>query len=879
MGFFGLIDDAPKKAPKADPLRGVSVSMLHKQECKACPLNRGTECKHPKMEPAGSKEALIYILGASPNAVADRKGTPWAGTNRAMIESLLPTSARKQLRWGNVIRTYPGPGEPIPGKDKEKTPVPTPRIPTHVEIECCRPSIIRDIEECEPVAIFGFGSVPLKWAANETHPYQWQGRRIPVKIGKHECWYYPFMALENVLADRRWSDHVPDSEETLGWHLRKAFNEVMDPEVEAPYIHTREYIFEGVEHVTGKNGWKDIKTIERHLEDCANGPLTGLDYETNKLRPYYDDAFILTAATSTKDHTLAFPFNHKEAGWDEDQLTHLEDAWREFLLHAPTRKIAHQLAFEMEWSAYFFGREVLRSGKWGDTISQAYVIDETQGLLALEALTMQYFGFNLKELSPEIDRKNMDKVPLLKMLPYNGLDAKYHRALWTPQKRELERLNMMEVYEHQVRRVPTLVLTQMQGIPINQKDVKNFRSKYDADVAEAEDELAKLKAVKDFRLKYAAEYRPTAAQDLAKMLKMLGHTLAKTEKGGDATDEKNLKKIDHPVIKWTIKHRKASKILSTYVDAVTAGAEDNKLFPDGLARPIISTYKVQTWRTSSEDFNIQNWPKRGPNVVIRKVVNKPGHKIVAFDYGSIQARCVAMESGDAKLIQSFIDGYDIHKDWVEHLAKLYPKWALKGLGSDPKVFKDARGGVKNQFVFPTFFGSQPTSIGRNLAGSGNCEVPKEAVAELQEHFFSEFPDIKKWHKKVAAFYKKNGYVTGLSQHRRHAPVSYNQLINAPIQADESLIVLSAMSALSEKDYKLYQPSMEIHDDLTFIWPEKEVEKRAQIVLSEMCKPRFDWIDPVPLMVEMSVGDNWCDLKEVGKYKNKGTKGDFVETHA
>lgn len=872
MGFFGLFE-TPEANRSASHQRGVSVELLHRTECKSCPLNRA-DCKSPKQKPVGSSDdCLIYMLGAAPSRAGDKAGAPWRGPGYVFVKNALPAQLLGSVRWNNVIRTYPGAGDPVRSASGDEYSIP--RTPNMIEIECCRPSIIRDIEECKPQAIFGFGSVPLRWAANETHPFLWMGRRIPVRIGKHECWYYPFPLPEDVFKDRRWEDHVPDSEWAFGLHLRNACRDVLDG-LPTPIIHTKEQAFDGIECITGERGDDDLDRIEYFLFNVTTKfKYVGLDYETNALRPYDNNSKILTAAVSCNAGTISFPFKHRGARWTKPQLQRLEKMWRKYLMLADGPiKCAHQLSFELEWSAVEFGRDIIRASRWGDSISQAYVINETQGLLALENLTMQYFGLNIKELS-NVNRKDIDSEPLSNVLRYNGLDAKYHLLLYIQQRKVIKKLGVGNVYKHQLRRVPTLVLTQIEGIPVDQRVVREFRKGYDNEIHDVEKLIKALPEYDKFRRTYGAEYRPSATADLAKMLRMLGHKLSKTEKGGDATDEKNLRQFKDEIVKLTIRHRKASKLLSTYADSITEGIEGSHLKSDGKIHPIISTYKVRTWRTSSEDPNIQNWPKRGPNYVIRRcVAPPPGHKIVAFDYAGIQGRNVAMESRDRGLTKAFIHGYDIHRDWVEKLAKLYPKWAPKSLGTDNKVFKETRSGVKNQFVFPTFFGAQPKSIGVSLGGSGRVAVPTNVVAELQEMFFTEFPDVKKWHIRLNKDYRKRGYVTGLSEFRRHAPVGFNELINAPIQADEAIIVLSAMCELSELDPDKYQPIMEIHDDLTFCWPVKEIDERADVVISEMVRPRFDWINPVPLEVEMSIGDNWADLKEVGKFENVGTDGDY-----
>lgn len=862
MGFFGMT--APKtRAQMGVSTRAPSVDILHRQECKACPLNNAG-CNSPKMEPLGHDRPLVYFLGAAPSSSADRKDEPFAGDDMSFLRRSLPKEAFADARFGNVIRTHPGKGEPIKTHDGELS---TTREPAYIEIECCRPYVTRDIEDAMPVAIFGFGSVPLKWAANETHPYRWMGRRIPVKIGTHKCWYYPFPEIVNVLKDVKWDGHVAESMQTLAAYLKRAWEQVCDDNGDEPVIHDRAMIDKGVKWVFGPSE-KDLRTIVDFLKRAEDEEVSGLDYETNALRPYNKNTKLLTAAVSIERETLAFPLEHRQAKWSPEQLDRIYAALEDYL-YSKSIKAVHQAAFEMEWSAVFFGRKVLRGSPWACTLSQAYIINPTQGLLSLESLTVQHFGFNIKELS-NVNRKDLDNEPLDRVLPYNALDAKYHRELFFVQEPILYDIEQMPQYQHNMETIPSIVLTQMHGIPIDGKVRDDFAKKYQEQCDNALLDMKECKAWRMYAKEYQAEFKPSSNPDVAKLLKMLGVKIAKSEKGNDITDEKHLRKVDNPIIVPLIKWKKAAKILSTYVAPISD--DSPHVYDDGLIHMTISTTKVETWRTSSEDPNTQNWPKRGPNVVIRRAIGKRGKKVVAFDYAGIQARCIAVEARDKAFMDSFITGYDIHAEWTEWFAKKCKAWAYDDLLTNDKQFKNARSGVKNQFVFPSFFGSSAKSISPSLAGSGNIEMPIKIVEEAQEQLFSQFPDIKRWQEKLQRFYAKHQYVTGYSGHRRYAPIGYNQIINSPIQADERIIVLTAMNVLSELDYNLYQPMMEIHDDLTFLWPENEIDARADVVLTELTERRFDWIYPIPLEVEMLVGDNWCDLKEVGKFESKGDRG-------
>lgn len=862
MGFFG-IDEPPR--PAASQVRGVkstSVELMHRMECKVCPLNRAPDVLTPKMEPAGSSSPLIYMLGPAPDDEADEAGKPFAGELMQFIKEHMPRQWWKHLRWNNVIRSHPG---MTPNK---ANPIPPSLIkpPDFVAIECCRPSIVRDIEATKPKAIFGFGPLPLKWAMNETHPFHWLGRRSPVQIGNYTCWFYPFPMPHEVLKDRKWEGHQPDSEMHIARVFRQAVRQLTDERDVAPVIHSDKQIWDGVEIVTGEGGDKDLRTIEKFLQQCADAKYVGMDYETNALRPYNKSARLLTAALAIKGRSLAFSIEHSQSKWSSKHLEKLDDMFYEFLTDKRPIKIAHQLGFELEWSAVQYGSQVVRAGKWGDSLAQAYLINEMQGMLALEVLTQQYYGFNIKSKSP-VDRRRLDDEPLDVVLRYNALDAKYHRLLFIDQKPLVAEQDLKKVYAHTIERFQALVLTQIKGIPIDQKQVAQYRARYEQEAKKWADKIEQEPIISQFGKQYKAAFEPTNNHDVMKLLRLLGVSASKS-------DKEVLNTVKHPVAKLILNHRKVMKLLSTYVLPVSEAHKDYKgasiprsehLFDDGKLHPIISTTKVRTWRTSSEDPNVQNWPKRGPNFEIRKQVPAGvGYKIVAFDYASIQARNIAMESLDDNLVQSFKDWYDIHTDYVEQILKRYPKWrdGAKAITKDKGLFKEARSYAKNGFVFPSFFGAKPNSISQNL------KLPKEVVEDLQAYLWNEFPDIHSWQNRIASFYKKNGYVTGLSGHRRHAPCGYNELINAPIQADESLIVLSAMSALSKLDHKRYQPIMEIHDDLTFLLPTKKVDEYADTIITEMVKPRFKWVN-VPLVVEMSIGDDWAELQHVGDFENVG----------
>lgn len=880
MGFFQHGGKAKKSA-----VQGISLDLLHRAGCQVCPLNHIAGNLNPHMPPSGSDHPLVYMLGEGPGEKEDRKGKPFVGNAGELLRWRVPKGWDRDLRWNNCVRTRP----------------PENRDPSPVEIECCRPSVEKDVAESKPVAILGFGNIPLNWALRRGGITTWRGRRIPVRIGGHACWYYPIVHPSAILRVRHWDprkldDYPSDDEFAFAMDLRNAFREIdeglPDPE---NWLITPEEAQEGCEFVTGEGGGADVDRILDFIGQCYEEPETGLDWETPCLRPYEEGAKILTCGLAIPKEALSFPLHHKGAKWTDAERKQVNTAVGDFVHDAPTRKISFQLPFEMEWAAFTYGKDCLWGSKWGDAQSQAYVLDglrgkrgnqkegEKEGGISLDFVCLQYFGFDLKAIS-NVDRKNLANTPVEDVCKYNALDAKFHLELWGSQWDRLEAEELVEVYEEQQRRAPSVVLSQLQGAPIDQKEAEAFKNSYEDKLADVEDKIdADPDAIK-FARKYGHRYNPSKDASLM-FRKFLGY------RDLDDLQEATLSQLNEAIAQLTLDWRGLTKALSTYIYPCIEGHPRSNVYPDGLLHFIISICSTRTWRTASDSPNIQNWPKRDEDLKeIRKLLQAikdrylqdalglgPDLYVVSFDYAGIQARNIAMESLDEGLIQAFWDRYNIHKEWMERIQRLHPKWADgKKLASDPKYMAGFRHSAKNKFVFPTFFGAQPKSVAPSLG------VPLFIAEQLHEELFEQFPGVRTWQKELQHNYYQTGYVQGLSGFRRYAPVEWNQIINSPIQADEAIVVCDAYARLSEKGWReglpQLQPMLEIHDDFTFMWPKKDIERNAEMVIPMMLDVPYKWAHCVPIEIEMSVGPNWGEMEEVGAYASDTWKGRLPDDH-
>jgi DNA polymerase I-like protein with 3'-5' exonuclease and polymerase domains len=69
--------------------------------------------------------------------------------------------------------------------------------------------------------------------------------------------------------------------------------------------------------------------------------------------------------------------------------------------------------------------------------------------------------------------------------------------------------------------------------------------------------------------------------------------------------------------------------------------------------------------------------------------------------------------------------------------------------------------------------------------------------------------------------------------------------------------------------------MEIHDDLTFVWPKTKLDEYAEYVIGAMLNCSLDWAHKVPIVVEMSVGQTWDKMEATGEYDSDRWNGGSI----
>ncbi|MEZ5434644.1 MAG: DNA polymerase [Verrucomicrobiales bacterium] len=114
----------------------------------------------------------------------------------------------------------------------------------------------------------------------------------------------------------------------------------------------------------------------------------------------------------------------------------------------------------------------------------------------------------------------------------------------------------------------------------------------------------------------------------------------------------------HPIIRAILDYREATKLKSTYVDALPEA-----IFP-ATGRVHTTFHQLMTaGRLASSGPNLQNIPIRteqGREIRRAFVPRSSEFLILAADYSQIELRVMASLSGDSAMIEAFQSGLDIH---------------------------------------------------------------------------------------------------------------------------------------------------------------------------------------------------------------------------
>ncbi|MBU1236412.1 MAG: DNA polymerase I [Gammaproteobacteria bacterium] len=589
----------------------------------------------------------------------------------------------------------------------------------------------------------------------------------------------------------------------------------------------------------------DEATFERWLAKIEATPLTAVDTETTDLDPM--QAKLVGISFAVKDGEAAYlPLAHRYAGVPP-QLTFQAtlDKLRPWLESPQHRKVGQHLKYD---------RHILRNhgielrGIQDDTLLESYVLESDKshdlGNLAERHLGLKSISYD-DVTGKGAKRISFAEVPIEKAAEYSAEDAdltlRVHEAL-APRLADEPQLDKL-YRELELPVAEVLYRMERNGVLI---DVFSL--------AQQSEELGRK------MLALEAEAQQLAGQPFnLGSPKQLGEILfgqlglpvvKKTPGGAPSTDEEVLEKLaeDFPLPRKILDYRGVAKLKNTYTDKLPRMVNAQT----GRVHTSYGQAVAVTGRLSSNDPNLQNIPIRtAEGRRIRSAfIAPPGHVLMSADYSQIELRIMAHLSSDARLLEAFARGEDIHRATAAEVFGVTPL----------EVGPDQRRAAK-AINFGLIYGMSAFGLAKQI------NVDRSAAQAYMDRYFARYPGVARYMEDTRALARDKGYVETAFGRRlwlpeiKSAVVARRQgaeraAINAPMQGTAADLIKRAMIAVQgwlDAQHLATKLLLQVHDELVLEVPDSEVAAvREQLPVLMGGVARL----AVPLLVEVGVGPNW-----------------------
>lgn len=481
-----------------------------------------------------------------------------------------------------------------------------------------------------------------------------------------------------------------------------------------------------------------------------------------------------------------------------------------------------------------------------------YLLDAGARSHNLETLIEKYLGCASIPISELIGsgklQKSMAEVPVEKVAEYATEDADCSLRIADRVAAQLRQEGLWDLYWNLERPlIPVLAEMEYRGIRVDAEELRR------QSLAIGEQLKLLVTQIHDLA---GHEFNIDSPVQLRKVLfEELQLPVFKKTKTGPSTDQEVLEELAvlHPLPAKIIEHRQLSKLKGTYLDALP------ELIHPRTGRIHCSFNQVvaATGRLSASEPNLQNIPIRTPaGRQIRKafIPGEAGWKLISADYSQIELRLLAHFSQDPILCEAFAQGMDIHTAVASQV-----------FGVSREAVSDEQRRLAKAVNFGVIYGQSPYGLATTLG------ISQSDAARFIEEYFSRYTGVTNFLEQLLAETAQTGYARTLLGRRRkiegirpernlNRNMAERTAINTVIQGSAADLIKQAMVRIFSRLQQQRHPAhllLQIHDELVFEAPAAAVNSLVEIVRQEMeqALPLS-----VPLVVDLSVGENWLDLE-------------------
>lgn len=762
----------------------------------------------------GSSTPKYLFIGEALGAEEEKQGKPFVGPSGKLLNQWIEYCGIKDDKYFITNTVF---WRPESNRD-----------PTQEEISLCAPYLKRLIGLLNPDYVVCIGRFAMNYFFPEKKSIMREGGKFT--NDKYYIIPHPSYFLRN--GGKGWEKFL--------YGLRSSVGLPSVHKIEKKLVNTKERFHEVV---------VDIKESE----------YISIDTETTSVNTYSLEIIGFSIYTG-KYISYYIPVNHKTNNFKEIDFNLLQESLK------GKKLLFHNFVFD---GTVFrkYGVD-LTEEKYFDTMVAAHLTYEHQPK-GLKDLSSILFGYGMQQFD-EVSKNVRDfrDIPPSKMTPYACDDVIMTFKLFERFRTEIREKNLDYLFfKVEMPFLRVLVRAREVGVKFNINLCNSYISKIEKEIQEVEEEIFKYNKTNQQTLfgDSVNQFDVSSSHQISTFLyKKLGlPIIERTKSGAAATGTPVLKRMEdeHPVIPFIIKHRKLSKLYTSYIKSLP-----QKVDNDGRLRTEFLTHRAKTGRLSSQYPNFQQLPNTDSDISKKYNIRKcfttnPNMKMIVIDYSQQELRVAAFLSGDVNMKEAYKKNLDIHFNTANASFNLNLKDEdIINDGSDrykklKETYHEQRDRAK-AINFQVLYGGGSNSLKEAL----KC-TEKEAQ-EVIDNYFAKYPMIKKAINNTHRDVRKYKYVTNYFGRRRHFQEINNEAYRESFNFKIQSFGADLLRLVSSKIYDEFKGTdlelvMFVHDEIVFICEEQNVNKylpHIKDIMENTVK-----IDP-PLLVESDVGDNYSEAK-------------------
>jgi DNA polymerase I len=308
---------------------------------------------------------------------------------------------------------------------------------------------------------------------------------------------------------------------------------------------------------------------------------------------------------------------------------------------------------------------------------------------------------------------------------------------------------------------------------------------------------------------------------------------------------------EHEIARKVLEYRQLSKLKSTYVDSLPTLIDPRT----GRVHTTFNPAGTATGRLSSTNPNLQNIPIRTElgREIRSAFIAEPGNVLLSADYSQIELRLLAHFSEDPLLVEAYRREDDIHQ-----------LTASEVFGVPPMLITAEHRSRAKAVNFGIVYGISPFGLAAQLG------IDQKEAKKYIETYFDRYKGVRAYIDRVLDETRREQRVRTLFGRIRPIPdinsknanmrgFAERTAVNTPLQGTAADVIKLAMIKIdAELRRRKLQSHMtlQVHDELVFEVPEREVDTMRELVCEHM---QNVYPFRVPLLVDIGVGQNWRDL--------------------